>query len=212
MNFFSADRIDKLGDKLSYLVSQASEKVKEAAATLNKDSPLEKNLKEATSDKNWGCSTTLLLEVAKASFDYNEYSIIMKAVWDGLSVKSCRWRKIYKTLTLLEYLLKNGNEKVVDETRENLYKIKRFYDFHFTEEGRDKGNGIREKAKIITDLVTDNEYLRAEKEISRRTRDKVVGIGCRGERTGAGYTYTTNFDRPKNNDGFFYEWREVRSL
>lgn len=35
-----------------------------------------------------------------------------------------QWRHIYKSLTLLEYLVKNGSERVVADARDHIYEIK----------------------------------------------------------------------------------------
>ena len=39
--------------------------------------------------------------------------VIMARIWRALDAKPRRWRVIFKGLTLLEYLLKNGDEEVV---------------------------------------------------------------------------------------------------
>ncbi|KFG44404.1 ENTH domain-containing protein, partial [Toxoplasma gondii FOU] len=155
---------------------------------LSKDSPLEKNLKEATSDKNWGCPTTILSEIARCSFNCTDYLQIMKFLWTALSEPPKKWRRIYKALTLLEYLLKNGCERVVEETRENQFALRVLQQFSFTEEGRDKGAGIREKAKLVCRLAFDPELLKEERETAQKNRNKFVGIGARGERTGSGFS------------------------
>ncbi|CBZ54715.1 KLLA0B04587p, related [Neospora caninum Liverpool] len=188
-SLFSQEKIDKLADKLGVFVSVASEKVKEVTEkTLSKDSPLEKNLKEATSDKNWGCPTSVLSEIARCSFNCTDYMQIMKFLWTALAEPPKKWRRIYKTLTLLEYLLKNGSERVVEETRENQFALRVLQQFSFTEEGRDKGAGIREKAKLVCRLAFDPELLKEERELAQKNRNKFVGIGARGERTGAGFS------------------------
>ncbi|PHJ18196.1 enth domain-containing protein, partial [Cystoisospora suis] len=187
-SLFSQEKMDKIADKLGVFVSVASEKVKEVTEkTLNsKETPLEKNLKEATSDKNWGCPTSILSNIAKASYNSQDYMLVLKFLWTALSEPPKKWRKIFKALTLLEYLLKNGNERIAEDTRESQFVLKSLQQFSFTEEGRDKGAGIREKSKVICRLAFDPELLKEERDKAYQNKHKFVGIGGRGERTGSG--------------------------
>ena len=42
---------------------------------------------------------------------------------------------------MLEALLKNGHERVVDDARDHLFRIRTLTDFSYHEGGIDKGNG-----------------------------------------------------------------------
>eukprot|EP00919_Chromeraceae_sp_WS-2016_P052401 GHVR01124409.1.p1 GENE.GHVR01124409.1~~GHVR01124409.1.p1 ORF type:complete len:274 (+),score=81.54 GHVR01124409.1:81-902(+) len=174
----------------SDLFKKAAEKV---SAVTTRQTTLEKNLSDATSNTNWGCSTTILMEVSRCTYDFQDYQTVMKHVWDSLSERPVsKWRRVYKSLTLLEFLCKNGSERCVDEVREYMHKIKNLSEFRVIEEGRDKGAGVREKAKYICELVNDSQMLRNERDKARQNRDKFVGIGSAGERTGAGWSYNTS--------------------
>lgn len=175
------------------LLKNVSRQLKDQAQELmSNDTPLEKQLKEATANTNWGCSTTLLGEIARATHDYNDFFVIMRHVWESLGSKPKYWRKIYKTFSLLEYLLRHGTDRVAEDVRECMFRIRRFTAFHFSEEGHDRGGGIREKAKHILDLLTDAELLREEREKARANRDRFVGMSARGDIVGPGST-TTGF-------------------
>lgn len=171
-------------ENLGKMFSTGYEKAKEAAnQAMSKDSPLEKNLKEACANTNWGASTSLLAEIARDSFDYSCCCVIMKYVWEAIGDKPTKWRRVLKALTLIDYLCKNGTERIVEEVRESVYRIRVLMDFHVTEDGRDRGSGIREKAKWIVELVNDVDLLKEERSKSLANRHKFVGIGGRGERT-----------------------------
>jgi len=59
-----------------------------------------------------------------------QYSIVSKFVW----------RYIFQSLLLLNYLLRNGSERVVTSTREHMYDLRQLEDFTATDEfGRDQG-------------------------------------------------------------------------
>jgi hypothetical protein len=68
------------------------------------------------------------------------------------SVDSCHVFVIVQGLVLLEYLVKFGAERVVDETRDHLFRIRTLTDFTYHGEGPDKGAGIREKSKLLVEL------------------------------------------------------------
>ncbi|KAL8274828.1 hypothetical protein Esti_001234 [Eimeria stiedai] len=177
MSFFGAPSMDKIGSRLASFVSSASEKVKEAAErTLTKETPLEKNLREAVSDKNWGCATSVLSEIARASHNYGDYALISKAMWDAIGEPPKRWKRIFKGLTMLEYMLKNGVDKFAEEARDKSYLLRMLQNFNWAEEGRDKGAGIREKAELCTTLVFDAGELKAAREKAALNRDKFIGI------------------------------------
>lgn len=55
-----------------------------------------------------------------------------------------QWRQIYKALQLLEYLVKNGSERVVDDARSHIATIKMLRNFYYIDEkGKDQGiNGM----------------------------------------------------------------------
>lgn len=47
----------------------------------------------------------------------------------------------------MEYLLRNGAPRIVQDLKDDLYKIWTLQDMHYTVEGVDKASGIRDKAK-----------------------------------------------------------------
>lgn len=141
-----------------------------------RQTPLEKQVSEATSNENWGVANSTLIELARATADYNNYSVVMKGIWEGISDKKERWRRIYKSLVLLEYCVKHGAERCADEAKGESYRLRPLHDFKFMEEGRDKGAGIRDKAKQLTDLLADPETLRAERNKAREGKEKYSGV------------------------------------
>lgn len=44
---------------------------------------------------------------------------------------------------------------MIDETRDHLFNLRQLENFHHTEEGKERGNGIREVAREIMELVND---------------------------------------------------------
>lgn len=88
------------------------------------------------------------------------------------------WRQIYKALQLLEYIVKNGSERVVDEARAHLSTIKVLRSFHYIDEqGKDQGVNIRARAKELATLLSDVDMIRAERRKARANRAKYQGTG-----------------------------------
>ncbi|KAH7649968.1 hypothetical protein FG379_001812 [Cryptosporidium bovis] len=168
-----------IGDVGRMLISVSKKVKKTASQIVNPLTPLEKLLKEATSNTNWGCSSTILNEISRSMVDYHDYIVIQHCICDCLNQKPSKWRKIYKTLILIEYLLKNGIERFIDDTKENVYRIRNLQDFYYSEEGRDKGAGIREKSKYILNLLNDPLVLKNERKKAKDNRGKYIGINSK---------------------------------
>jgi len=87
------------------------------------------------------------------------------------------WRQIYKALQLLEFLIKNGSERVIDDARSHLTLLKMLRQFHFIDQnGKDQGINVRNRAKELADLLSDVERIRAERKKARATRTKYTGV------------------------------------
>ena len=72
--------------------------------------------------------------------------------------KTKNWRKILKTLHLIDYLLKNGAPRVSQEIKSDEYLLKRKKeDYTCLEDGKDRGEAIRKSAAAIIDLINDDE-------------------------------------------------------
>jgi len=87
------------------------------------------------------------------------------------------WRQIYKALQLLEFLIKNGSERVIDDARSHLTLLKMLRQFHFIDaNGKDQGLNVRNRAKELAELLSDVERIRAERKKARATRNKYSGV------------------------------------
>ena len=87
----------------------------------------------------------------------------------------CR-RVVYKTLNLLEYLLRHGSERVIEDARDHLRDLKKLQKFEFVDpEGKDCGVNVREKARIIVELLNSNEQLTSERDKARTNKNKYSG-------------------------------------
>lgn len=85
-----------------------------------------------------------------------------------------------QTTTLILFLVKNGNERVVEECRDHLHTLRPLQDYNFYEGANDKGSGVRELTKSIVELLSSNEMIRSEREKARQLRHKFTGVGNSG--------------------------------
>lgn len=163
------DIYDKWWGKMKHEVVKVKREAKRLAEM---ETPLEMNMREATSDRNWGCANTVLHEIALSSQSYSDRQKIMIKVWEKLASVGDRWRRILKTLSLLEFLIKNGAEQVMGEVQSEQTKVKALLNFKQMEDGQDRGNAVREKAKFILEMVDDKKLYREERDKAKEHRNK----------------------------------------
>ena len=103
------------------------------------------------------------------------------------------WRQIYKvrstsqvwisiltfdkSLQLLEFLIKNGSERVVDDARSHLSLLRMLRQFHYIDQnGKDQGINVRNRAQELAKLLNDVDAIRAERKKARANRNKFGGV------------------------------------
>lgn len=83
---------------------------------------------------------------------------------------------------MLDYLLHAGSENVVIYFKDNIYVIKTLKEFQYVDEyGKDQGANVRQKAKDISNLLTDEARLRQERRSRAHMRDRMIRGGGAGE-------------------------------
>ncbi|ETS60437.1 hypothetical protein PaG_05649 [Moesziomyces aphidis] len=142
-------------------------------------SEIEAKVDEATNDDPWGASSTLMQEIAQATNNFQDFNEIMPTIYRRFMEKEAReWRQIYKALQLLEYLVKHGSERVVDDARSHLATIKILRNFHYIDEkGKDQGINVRNRAKELAEMLSDVDRIRQERRKARTNKTKYTGGG-----------------------------------
>ena len=113
---------------------------------------------------------------------------------------------LQKALQLLEYLIKNGSERVIDDVRSHLSLLKMLKQFHYTDmNGKDQGINIRNRAKELVELLSDVDRIRSERKKARTTRNKYGGVeggaGLGGGFLGGGSSRYGGFGRDEASFG-----------
>ncbi|KAA0720414.1 Clathrin interactor 1 [Triplophysa tibetana] len=141
-------------------------------------SEIESKVREATNDDPWGPSGQLMGEIAKSTFMYEQFPEVMNMLWTRmLKDNKKNWRRVYKTLLLLAYLIRNGSERVVTSAREHIYDLRSLENYHFVDEnGKDQGINVRQKVKEMVDFVQDDDRLREERKKAKKNKDKYIGV------------------------------------
>lgn len=87
------------------------------------------------------------------------------------------WRQIYKALQLLEYLVKHGSERVIDDARSHISTIKMLRNFHYIDDKmKDQGINVRNRAKELAELLQDSERIRAERRKAKSNGKKFGAV------------------------------------
>ena len=82
-----------------------------------------------------------------------------------------------QALQLLEFLVKNGSERVVDDARSHLSLIRMLKQFHYIDpNGKDQGINVRNRSGELVKLLGDVDAIRQERKKSRGNRNKYGGV------------------------------------
>ncbi|ERF75351.1 hypothetical protein EPUS_00144 [Endocarpon pusillum Z07020] len=135
-------------------------------------------VREATNNEPWGASTSLMQEIANGTHSYQLLNEIMPLIYKRFTDKSAEeWRQIYKSLQLLEFLIKNGSERVIDDARQHVSLLRMLRQFHYIDQnGKDQGVNVRNRAQEIAKLLSDVDSIRAERKKARANRNKAGGV------------------------------------
>lgn len=162
---------------------------------------IEAKVREATNDDTWGPHGSIMAEIARCTFTYEHFPEVMSMLWKRMLHEGKKnWRRIYKSLLLLTYLVKNGSERVVTNTRDHIYDLRQLENFsHFDELGKDQGINIRHKVKELIELVQDDDRLKQERKRAKKNRDKYKGVSSEAFSRG----YSDRYDpEPRGTDQF----------
>ncbi|CAF2762660.1 unnamed protein product [Rotaria sp. Silwood2] len=134
----------------------------------------QRKVRSATSNDAWGPSPALMHEIADLTDNVVAYAEIMPIIWKRLNDHGKNWRHVYKSLVLLDHLIKYGNERVSQQCKENIFAIQTLKDFQYIEDQKDQGYNVREKAKQLVALLKDDERLRNERRKAQEARERYV--------------------------------------
>lgn len=173
---------------------------------------MEAKVREATNNEPWGAPTTLMGQIASGTYNYREREEIIGFIFRRFTEKAANeWRQIYKLLQLLDYLIKNGLERIIDDVRANILLIQMLKSFHYIDsKGRDQGINVRNRSKNLVALLNDDALIRTERKKARSNAKKFGGVssaaygGASSVTTGPAYGDDGDFTNRVFGDGGVY--------
>ncbi|KAG5898813.1 hypothetical protein JTB14_011023 [Gonioctena quinquepunctata] len=190
-------KVRELADKVTNVVMNYTE--------------VEAKVREATNDEPWGPTGQIMQELAHSTFTYEHFPEVMSMLWKRmLQDNKQHWRRTYKSLLVLQYLIKNGSERVVTSAREHIYDLRSLENYTYIDDvGKDQGVNIRHKVKEMIDFIQDDDRLREERKKAKKNKDKFIGMSSDtiGMRFGSGRD--TWDDKPYSRDA--QDWDDTNS-
>lgn len=177
---------------LGYLTDDPSSPNPPSTHSLNQVKPktdVEARVYEVLSHKNWGAASSIMNQIARDTWDFEKFTIITRIMWENVETqRPSAWRVIFKGLTLLEHLVKNGSERCVDDARNHGHVLRKLHQFNYYEGTIDRGLGVREKSKQVAEMLGDNERVREERQKAKKLREKFQGKSAAAGGGGGGYS------------------------
>lgn len=139
---------------------------------------IEAKVREATNDEAWGPTGQIMQELAHSTFTYEHFPEVMSMLWKRmLQDNKQHWRRTYKSLLVLNYLIRNGSERVVTSAREHIYDLRSLENYTYIDDiGKDQGVNIRHKVRELIDFIQDDDKLREERKKAKKNKDKYIGM------------------------------------
>ncbi|XP_043721337.1 clathrin interactor EPSIN 1-like isoform X2 [Telopea speciosissima] len=142
---------------------------------------MEQKVLDATDSEPWGPHGTALAEIAQATKKFTECQMIMNVLWTRLTETGRNWRHVYKALTVIEYLVAHGSERVLDDITEHTFQISSLSGFEYVEpNGKDMGINVRKKVENMLALLNNKDKIQEVREKAAANRDKYVGLSSSG--------------------------------
>ncbi|KAK3278765.1 putative ADP-ribosylation factor GTPase-activating protein agd15-like [Cymbomonas tetramitiformis] len=121
---------------------------------------VERLARAATRNEPWGPHGCLLTAVAKASHRREDCEIVFLVLKKRFRVEPARWRNIYKSLGLIEFVATRGSDHAVKCSEDLLSTISGLKTFQYKDKsGKDEGLNVRHKAKAVEALLLDKSNL-----------------------------------------------------
>ncbi|XP_010313445.2 clathrin interactor EPSIN 1 [Solanum lycopersicum] len=167
---------------------------------------IEQKVLDATDDEPWGPHGTALADIAQATKKFSECQMVMNVLWSRLPETGKNWRYVYKSLSVIEYLVAHGSERAVDEIVEHTYQISSLASFEYVEpNGKDMGINVRKKAENIVALLNNKEKIQEVREKASANRDKYFGLSSSGvtfKSSSSSFSSSGNFQSSDRYGGF----------
>ncbi|KAL7159245.1 hypothetical protein ABFS83_01G015400 [Erythranthe nasuta] len=175
---------------------------------------IEQKVLDATDDEPWGPHGTALAEIAKATNKFSECQLVMNVLWTRLTETGKDWRFVYKSLTVIEYLVAHGSDRAVDDIIEHTFQISSLASFEYVEpNGKDLGINVRKKAETIVTLLNNKDKIQEVRSKAATNREKYIGVSSSGitYKSGAA-SFTSSSSKSSDRYGGFGNQRDSETF
>ena len=119
-------------------------------------SDIEIKVREATCNDPWCPPSLLMAEISDMTYKSDQLAEVMKVIWKRLSESGKNWRHVYKSLILLEYLIKTGSESVTTQCKAKITTLKHLQDFFFIDrQGKDQVSNSKATSRSLRPVQFD---------------------------------------------------------
>lgn len=162
----------------------------------------ELKVREATNDDMCCPSGRLLQKLADYTYTYESCFEVMSTLWKRMHFEDrFSWRRVYKSLVVLTFLLKNGSDYVLQSAQDHIYDIRTLESFrYFDENGKDQGMNVRIRVQEVIDLIQDSEKLQQERQKAKASRHIYTGYGNTNDLDRGYSSYKNNGDYGQRSD------------
>lgn len=115
--------------------------------------PINPQVLDICNDDPWSPSKSVLNRLSQNVENVETKNLIFKDIKMILGYPPEKWRSIYKALILIEHLIQVARNVCRNEIIDQFEVVKQLESFSFWENGHDRGDGIREKARQLVEII-----------------------------------------------------------
>merc|ERR1719162_1600740 len=102
---------------------------------------------------------------------------VLKEIFKVLDEKEKQWRRVFKGMVLVETILKRGSPRIIEDIKQDKYRIQKWQEQRVMEGGKDVAGGIRQKAGYILYMLDLPAELNQERQKNFEMYSKFQGVG-----------------------------------
>ena len=102
-------------------------------------------ISEATANESGFANISLLNEISSRADNPEDCKLIVRTCIKLLSLKPKMWKRILRSLALIEHIIKTGSQDFVDRIKDERDSLRELYEFTYDDDGKDRGEGSKYK-------------------------------------------------------------------
>ena len=100
-------------------------------------------ISEATANESGFANISLLNEISSRADNSEDCKLIVRTCIKLLSLKPKMWKRILRSLALIEHIIKTGSQDFTDRIKDERDSIRELYEFSYDDDGKDRGEGSK---------------------------------------------------------------------